>query len=104
MLEQCYYYGLTPDQAYALTPLEMAQFIRARHRHQLDEWKLIAETGYSAGLIGSMSLAKSRPKFKEVFNFPEEEQRSEVEISKAQMIVWAETANKEYRKRHKGGK
>lgn len=101
MLEQCYYYGLTPDQAYALTPKEMAEFIEANHKRQVDDWRMIANVGYSAGCIGSMALAKKRPRFDEVFNFPEEKSTNEVEVNKAQMIVWAENMNREYRKSQK---
>lgn len=83
----------------------MAKFIKASRKRQLDEWKFLANVGYSTGCLGSMALAKRRPRFEEMFNFPKEDvKRVDIESSKSQMIVWAEKVNREARKSSKGGK
>lgn len=77
----------------------MADFIRASRKRQLDEWRILANVGYNAGLLGSMALSKRRPKFDDMFSFPKEsEPIADVEKSKAQMLVWASQMNREYRK------
>lgn len=77
----------------------MADFIRASRKHQLDEWRILANVGYNAGLLGSMALTKRRPKFDDMFSFPkEDEPTADVEKNKAQMLVWASQMNREYRK------
>ena len=53
----------------------MASFVEARRRRQLDDWKFMAQVGYSSGIIGSMALSKTRPRFTDVFNFPKEEDK-----------------------------
>lgn len=88
-----------------LTALEMAQFISASRKRQIDEWKMLAQVGYSSGNIGSMAFAKRRPSFKEVFNFPEEDKEApSADVYEAQMLAWTEQMNRADRKRRKGGK
>ena len=79
----------------------MAVFIQANRKRQLDDWKMLSQVGYSAGVIGSMALQKDRPKYEQIFRFPSDSDKSEVELSKAQMIALAEQVNREYRKREK---
>ena len=105
LLEEAYYFGLTPKEAKELTFAEMASFIGAAKRRQLDDWRMASQIGYSAGIIASMSLQKTRPRFDEVFNFPKDSVTrgsSEIDAHKARMIVWAEQVNREYRKGVKG--
>ncbi len=89
-----------------MTPLEMARFIKANRKRQLDDYKMLAQVGYSGGCIGSMAFAKRRPGFNEVFKFPEEEkdEHFDVDASKAQMLALAETINRSSRRSKKGGK
>lgn len=83
----------------------MAQFVDANRKRQLDEHRMLAEVGYVAGIIGSMALAKRRPSFKEVFDFPEPEHPVEdPEAYKQKMLAWAEQVNRADRKSRKGGK
>lgn len=53
--------------------------------------------GYSTGVIGSMALSKSRPRFEDIYTFPEEskvaEQKEDAEIYKLRMLVWAKNMN-----------
>lgn len=90
------YFGLHPKEATELTVAEMALFIKCQRRRQRDEWRMLAQVGYSGGIVGSMSLSKSRPKFEELFNFPvdEEHQKELIERSRKQMIAWAANVNR----------
>lgn len=53
--------------------------------------------GYSTGVIGSMALSKSRPRFEDIYTFPEEpkvtEQKEDAELYKLRMLVWAKNMN-----------
>ena len=99
LLEDAYYFGLHPYEVEKLTVAEMVDFIRASRRRQLDDWRVLANVGYNAGLLGSMALSKRRPKFDDMFSFPKEsEPIADAEKSKAQMLVWASQMNREYRK------
>lgn len=93
---------MTPKEAASLTVAEMASFVEARKRKQLDDWKMVANVGYSTGLIASMSLSKTRPRFNEIYNFPKDEKEKdkklEVERYKLQMRAWAENMNSQHRK------
>jgi len=62
---------------------------------------MLAYVGYSTGIIGSMALSKTRPRFDDIYNFPKENQKPDVERSKLEMIAWAENVNRIARK--KGG-
>lgn len=78
-----------------MTAAEMASFVKARSKAQLDWIKSMAHIGYSTGIISSMSLAKRRPAFKEVFNFPDEKKPiTDVEANKRQLLVWAAQMNR----------
>lgn len=90
---------MTPKEAAELTVAEMASFVESRRRKQLDDWKMIAQVGYSTGIIGSMALSKTRPRFNDIYNFPEETQKTDVERSKLEMIAWAENVNRLARRR-----
>ena len=93
---------MTPEQAASLTVAEMASFIEARRRRQLDDWKFMAQVGYSAGIIGSLALSKTRPRFGDVFNFPKDEDKlASVEKKKAEMLAWAANVNRRSRRREK---
>lgn len=98
MLEETYYFGITPNEAANLTFAEMASFVEAQKRRQIDEWKMLASVGYSTGLIGSMSLSKSRPRFDDIYNFPKDEPviKDAVEHSKLEMLAIAANINAEY--------
>lgn len=99
MLEEAYTYGLTPKEATELTLAEMASFISANRRAELERSKLLARIGYSAGMLGSMSLAKKRPRFEEIFQFPHsQDNQNNATRLKAQMLVWAEQMNRLARK------
>ena len=106
MLEEAYYYGLSPREAKELTPAEMASFIKARRKQEMDITKVNSYIGYAAGIVGSAALSKKRPKFSDLFNFPKDpDEKIDFERSKAMMLVWAETANRADRKKsRKGGK
>lgn len=81
----------------------MVSFVEARRRKQLDDWKMMASVGYSSGIIGSMSFSKSRPRFKDIYNFPEYDDKvDDVERKKAEMIAWAANVNRQFRRRVKG--
>lgn len=60
-----------------------------------------ANIGYSTGIIASMALSKTRPRFDEIFNFPKEDQVPDVDRKKAEMIAWAENINRENRRRER---
>jgi hypothetical protein len=80
----------------------MASFVEARRKRQLDDWRFMAQVGYSSGIIGSMSLSKTRPRFADVYNFPKEEEKLEsVERKKAEMLAWAANMNRISRRRGK---
>nr|DAH56648.1 MAG TPA: hypothetical protein [Caudoviricetes sp.] len=80
----------------------MALFIDAGRKRQMDEWKHLANASYAAGCIGSMAFAKKRPRFDEVFKFPDTEDRTkDIQVHKAQMIAWATSTNRAYRKAQK---
>lgn len=105
MLEEAYYFGLTPKEAEQLTAGEMASFIKANRKRELEQNKVNASIGYATGVLASMSLSKRRPRFSEVFNFPkDEDERFNVEQHKAQMLVWAERTNRLSRKENKSGR
>ena len=105
MLEKAYSYGLTPQEAKELTLAEMASFISANEKRERHLLKLFAQIGYSAGLVGSTALAQRKPRFEDLFSFPENEQPApNLETSKRQMLVWAETVNRQARRQSKGGK
>ena len=99
MLEEAYCYGLTPQQATELTVAEMASFISAKKKHEMKQYEILAQIGYSAGIVASMSLAKKRPKFEELFTFPKEvDKQRGTELLKSQMLIWAENTNRRARK------
>lgn len=76
----------------------MVSFVEARRKKQLDDWKMMANVGYSTGIIGSMSFSKSRPRFKDIYNFPEEDDKvNNVERKKAEMTAWAINVNRRSR-------
>lgn len=77
----------------------MVSFVESRRRRQLDDWKMLAYVGYSTGIIGSMALSKTRPRFDDIYNFPKENQKPDVERSKLEMIAWAENVNRIARKK-----
>lgn len=103
MLEELYAYGLTPQQATELTLAEMASFLSARKKHELAQQKMLAQIGYSAGIIGSMALTKSRPRFEEIFSFPREQVAVDANLMKARMLVWAQNSNRVDRKNKNKG-
>ena len=78
----------------------MVSFVEARRRKQLDDWKMMASVGYSTGIIGSMAFSKSRPRFKDIYNFPEYDDNrvNDVERRKAEMIAWAANLNRQFRR------
>ena len=90
---------MTPKEAAELTVAEMASFVESRRRKQLDDWKMIAHVGYYTGIIGSMAFSKTRPRFNDIYNFPKENQKPDVERSKLEMIAWAENINRIARRR-----
>ena len=98
MLDEAYYYGITPREADDLTLAEMASFIKAKRRQEMDLYKVLANVGYTTGMLASMSLSKRRPRFSECFRFPDEEKKPiDLDRAKAQMLVWAERVNRESR-------
>lgn len=104
MLEELYAYGVTPKQATELTLAEMASFLSARRKHEVGFYKKLAQIGYSAGLVGSSALARRKPRFDDLFTFPSDDVPvNNVELMKAQMLVWAQNVNRLDRKRNKGG-
>lgn len=80
----------------------MVSFVEARRRKQLDDWKMMASVGYSSGIIGSMAFSKSRPRFKDIYNFPEDDKVDDVERKKAEMLAWAANVNRQFRRSVKG--
>lgn len=104
MLEQAYAYGITPKEASELTLAEMASFISARRKKELEDKKFYAQIGYSAGVVASSTFAKRRPRFEGMFNFPQTDGKPDLAKSKAEMVIWAETVNRLARKSKKGGK
>ena len=106
MLEKAYSYGLTPQEAKELTLAEMASFISANEKRERHLLEMIAKIGYAAGLVGSSTLATRKPRFEDLFQFPKDDEQplTDVETSKRQMLVWAETINRQARRQSKGGK
>lgn len=103
MLEEAYSYGLTPHEATELTVAEMASFITAHRKREKRLAKILAQIEYSAGIIASMSLSKTRPKFEEVFDFSDETSSSPEWVkSKNALLCWAETMNKKSRRKKNG--
>lgn len=92
---------MTPSEAANLTVAEMASFIEARRRKQLDDWRMMANVGYSSGIIGSMSFSKTRPRFNDIYNFPKEEEVNSVEKNKAAMLAWAANLNRQAKRQVK---
>lgn len=82
----------------------MVSFVEARRRRQLDDWKMMAIVGYSSGIIGSMSFSKTRPRFEDIYNFPEYDDNrvDDVERKKAEMLAWAANVNRQFRRSVKG--
>lgn len=103
MLEEAYSFGLTPREAYELTLEEMAIFINANRRRATEQTRIMANIAYNAGIVASMSLAKTRPRFEDLFYFKEQNQQLDVENHKRRMIAFAEQINRIGRKREKGG-
>lgn len=82
----------------------MVSFIEARQAYHREQTKMLSSIGYSTGIISSMSLQKTRPRFEEVFRFPEDGKGTNLQqakIMEANMLVWAETLNRAYRKKEK---
>lgn len=79
----------------------MISFIEAGRKRQLDEWKMLANVGYSAGMVGSMAFSKSRPRFDEIYNFPKEEKTEDLDSQKAEMLAWAANVNRRFRSKVK---
>ena len=87
-----------------MTVVELADFVQIMRKRQIDEQNAVAQAAYVAGCIGSMALARNRPRFEDVFSFPKDESKStEVEKSRLQMIAYAEYVNREARKMMRGG-
>lgn len=86
---------MSPNDVNVLSLAELVDFVEANRKRQLDDWKMLAQVGYSAGIVGSMSLSKTRPKFEDMFNFPQEEKKIEedTEVHKVRMIAWAQQMN-----------
>lgn len=85
----------------------MASFIKQNRKRENDTNEVNASIAYAAGMVASMSMAKKRPRFDQLFTFPKEEKETtteEVEMSKARMILWAETVNRNARKEKKRGR
>ena len=96
LLEEAYYFGLTPKEATELTPVEMAAFVTARRKHENDFQRSLAHMSYSAGVLGSMALAKRVPRFEEVFKFDDQHEASQtLERSKLEMIAFAANMNRQ---------
>ena len=97
MIEEAYYYGLTPKEVTELSAAEVAVFIEVRRRRLLDDQKMLAQMSYSAGVLGSMALAKKMPKFEQVFKFPDdvkkEVTKTDIERSKLEMMALAANLN-----------
>lgn len=97
MIEEAYYYGLTPKEVTELSAAEVAVFVEVRHRRLLDDQKMLAQMSYSAGVLGSMALAKKMPRFEQVFKFPDDVEKGitkmDVERSKAEMMALAANLN-----------
>lgn len=103
MLEELYYYGLRPAEAKELTLGEMAAFIKAQRKRDLDFTKTLANVGYSTGMLASMSLSKKRPKFGDMFQFPKETPDIDrLDKYKLQMMAWAEQSNRLTRRKKRG--
>lgn len=82
-----------------MSAAEMVLYIDANQKRQLHEWKMGAQIGYAAGLIGSMSLAKSRPAFDSLFNFPKNQKTSTAindKMSEIAMLGWAMDMNRRH--------
>ena len=89
---------MTPEEAAKLTVAEMASFVEARRKKQLDDWRMLANVGYSTGIIASMAFSKGRPRFEDIYNFPKEEEKvNDIDRKKAEMIAWAANVNRRYR-------
>lgn len=73
----------------------MAAFVNARRRHEVDIQKSLAHMSYSAGVLGSMSLRKTLPRFEEVFKFGDEEKEKDIDRSKMEMLALAANLNRQ---------
>lgn len=94
-MKKCYYYGLKPSEVLEMLPIEMAEYVEQCTLRQRDDYKMLAQANYAAGVIGSMALSKRLPKFEEVFNFPKDEKKPvDVNVSKAHMIALASEINR----------
>lgn len=103
MLEEAYGYGLTPQEATELTFSQMAYFINANRKKEMEKYKILARICYSAGIVASSTFAKRKPKFEDLFNFPEDKNNSSnSDLIKAQMLYWAQNINRLDRKSRKG--
>ena len=91
-----YGYGVKPFEINQMSLYEMTEFLDGLQRKELDMLKYLAHLAYSAGLVGSMSFSSKRPKFKDLFAFPELESPTLTELDKHKnsMLVWAEEMNR----------
>lgn len=79
-----------------MTVTELAEFVKQRRKKQIDDHKSIAEAAYVSGLLGSMSLQKYRPRFEDIFDFPEEKKKGfDAEKSKQLMLAYAANLNRQ---------
>ena len=92
---------MTPLEAYQLTASEIAEWVKAQQNKELERKKFETRVAYSIGILASMSLTKKRPTYDEMWQWPKDNRPVNVDMLKAQMIVWAENANKEARKKKK---
>lgn len=88
-----------------MTGGEMAAYIAAQRRRDIQVLKNLSQIAYAAGLVASTSLSTKRPRYEDLFSFTDEEnkiQPSDIELHKRQMLVWAENVNRAARASKRG--
>lgn len=97
LVEEAYYYGLTPTEVKVLEIADVVSYIKANKRRAHDEKKLLAEISYAGGLVASTSMSSKRPRFSELFHIKENtttNKKSEITQSKNMLMYYAHQMNR----------
>lgn len=94
MIKLAYSYGLKPAEVSCLSMSELSEFIEANVKREKRINKLLTQIGYSSGVIASMSLAKKRPTYEDVWGSDRDNSAQSVETMKKKMMAWAINANR----------
>lgn len=83
---------------------ELREWLEARRKWLKQDAQFRSQLAYISGILGSMSLAKKRPKYSDIWR-TETPVAVDVKALKLKMLAWAENANRlnrEERRDHAG--